>query len=62
MRARALLLAALAGAAACRAADPCPVGENVRGHENVEWSVAYAFHLTDAKKDLPRVLLVGDSI
>lgn len=62
MRARALLLAALACAAACRAADPCPVGENVRGHENVEWSIGYAFHLTDAKKDLPRVLLVGDSI
>ncbi len=45
-----------------RAADPCPVSENIRGHENVEWSVAYAFHLTDANKDLPRVLLVGDSI
>jgi len=40
----------------------CPVGENVRGHENTEWSIAYAFHLIDDKKDLPRVLLVGDSI
>lgn len=39
-----------------------PVFENVRGHENIEWSGAYAFNLTDGKKDLPRVLLVGDSI
>ena len=43
-------------------AEKCPVSENVRGHENVEWSIGYAFHLTDAKKGLPRVLLVGDSI
>ncbi len=40
----------------------CPVAQNIRGHENVEWSISYAFHLTDAHKDLPRVLLVGDSI
>ena len=40
----------------------CPVSANVRGHENVEWSTAYAFGLTDETKDLPRVLLVGDSI
>lgn len=40
----------------------CPVSENLRGHENVEWSISYAFHLTDRNKDLPRVLLVGDSI
>ena len=40
----------------------CPVAVNVRGHENIEWSTAYAFGLTDATKDLPRVLLVGDSI
>jgi len=42
--------------------EKCPVSENVRGHENVEWQIAYAFHLTDGKKNLPRVLLVGDSI
>lgn len=36
--------------------------ETVRTHENIEWSTGYAFHLTDAKKSLPRVLLVGDSI
>ena len=42
--------------------EECPVSENVRGHENVEWSIAYAYGLTDAAKDLPRVLLVGDSI
>jgi len=42
--------------------EKCPVNPNVRGHENVEWSIGYAYHLTDAKKGLPRVLLVGDSI
>lgn len=42
--------------------DSCPVGENVRGHENTEWSIGYGFHLTDKNRDLPRVLLVGDSI
>lgn len=54
-------LAALAFAA--RAEVACPVSENVRGHENIEWSIAYGYNLTDkTKKDLPRVLLVGDSI
>ena len=40
----------------------CPVSTNVRGHENIEWSTAYAYGLTDGTKDLPRVLLIGDSI
>lgn len=40
----------------------CPVGLNVHGHENTEWSISYAFHLTDSEKNLPRALLVGDSI
>ena len=39
-----------------------PVSDNLRGHENTEWSTSYGFHLTDGKKDLPRVLLIGDSI
>lgn len=39
-----------------------PVSENLRGHENTEWATSYAYNLTDAKKTLPRVLLVGDSI
>ena len=43
-------------------AQKCPVSEKVRGHENTEWQIAYAYHLTDANKGLPRVLLVGDSI
>ena len=43
-------------------AEDCPVSANVRGHENTEWSRSYAYHLTDARKSLPRVLLVGDSI
>ena len=42
--------------------EKCPVSANVRGHENIEWSISYAFHLTDSRKDLPRALLVGDSI
>ena len=48
--------------AADEIAEKYPVAENVRGHENTEWSISYAYHLTDAKKSLPRVLLVGDSI
>lgn len=40
----------------------CPVSENMRGHENIEWSQSYGYHLTDEMKSLPRVLLVGDSI
>ena len=43
-------------------AQKCPVSEKVRGHENTEWQIAYAYHLTDGSKNLPRVLLVGDSI
>lgn len=43
-----LLIAVCAGAAQVR--------------ENIEWSIGYGFHMTDAKKNLPRVLLVGDSI
>ena len=55
--------ATLVGGATAAASDvACPVSDNVRGHENIEWSVAYAYGLTDATKDLPRVLLVGDSI
>lgn len=60
MKLRSIALA-LAGGLVC-AAEQCPVSENIRGHENIEWSVGYAFHLTDAKRELPRVLLVGDSI
>lgn len=51
-----------AGAPTDEIAAKCPVSENVRGHENTEWSISYAYHLTDKKKDLPRVLLIGDSI
>ena len=40
----------------------CPVSVNLRGHENTEWSQSYAYHLVDGRKNLPRVLLVGDSI
>lgn len=57
-----ILQASSVWAGAETACTMCPVGENVRGHENVEWSIAYAYHMIDANKDLPRVLLVGDSI
>ena len=40
----------------------CPISDRVRGHENIEWSTAYAYGLTDKTRNLPRVLLVGDSI
>ena len=40
----------------------CPVSDNLRGHENIEWSISYAFGLTDATREQPRVLLIGDSI
>ena len=43
-------------------AETNPVGENFRGHENQEWNEYRAFHLTDEKRDLPRFLLIGDSI
>ena len=56
------VVAVVLAALPVRADDPCPVNPNVRGHENVEWSIGYGFHLTDAQKGLPRVLLVGDSI
>jgi len=55
-------LAIMATASMFAQDDTCPVNPNVRGHENTEWSIGYAFHLTDAMKGLPRVLLVGDSI
>ena len=42
--------------------EKCPVSTNVRGHENIEWSIAYAYGLADETSGLPRVLLVGDSI
>ena len=42
--------------------EKCPVSANVRGHENTEWSRAYAYHLADGRMSNPRVLLVGDSI
>ena len=44
------------------AEEPNPGSDYLRGHENIEWSIGYAFHLTDGRKNLPRVLLVGDSI
>lgn len=33
-----------------------------RGHENIEWSTSYAYGLIDRSRNLPRVLLIGDSI
>ena len=65
-----LLMAAVVGLGFVRCANcatpeelvECPVSDKLRGHENVEWSKAYAFNLTDDKKDLPRVFLIGDSI
>lgn len=57
-----LSIAAICAFALAGFSDTCPVSENVRGHENIEWSISYAYGLTDETKNLPRVLLVGDSI
>lgn len=65
MKTRSFFVAFLAAACAFAStggAEPCPVSERVRGHENIEWSISYAYGLTDATRDLPRVLLIGDSI
>ena len=43
-------------------AEDVPVNPNIAGRENIEWSISYAYHLTDNQKERPRVLLVGDSI
>jgi len=53
---------ASAWAAGAESTFEFPVSENMRGHENIEWSMSYAFGLTDKTRNLPRVLLVGDSI
>lgn len=39
-----------------------PVSENLRGHEDIEWSTSYAYDLVKSGCERPRVLLVGDSI
>ena len=59
------ILAALALPASAFAdsiAERYPVAENVRGHENTEWSTSYAYHLTDAnardvRRDLRRAAI-----
>ena len=66
-----VILAAVCAACACSAMAEkvksaaelveCPVSENLRGHEDIEWSVGYGFGFV-AHPELPRVLLVGDSI
>ena len=58
-----MMMGILLLAASFAAGGDTPVSEKYRGHENVEWSISYAFGLTEPKeKDLPRVLIVGDSI
>lgn len=44
-----------------REASGAPVPTNLRGHEDIEWSVGYGFGYV-SRPDLPRVLLVGDSV
>lgn len=39
-----------------------PVSSVTAGRENIEWSTAYSYHVTDGRSRLPRVLLIGDSI
>lgn len=59
---RRTLVAFAFGAVVTSFAVDCPVSTNVCGHENTEWSIGYAYHLTDELGKLPRVLLIGDSI
>ncbi len=56
------ILAAAVAYAALGGDGNCPVAENKGGRENIEWSMYYAFGMTDETRNLPRVLLVGDSI
>lgn len=52
------ILAAVIAFAAFGNDEKCPISENVRGHENIEWSISYAYGLTDAtngKKSGPSV-------
>ena len=46
----------------CEQGEECPVTAAIERRENIEWSIHYAYHVTDGNKALPRVLLVGDSI
>jgi len=39
-----------------------PASSVFRVHENTEWSTSYGYGLIDGSRNLPRVLLVGDSI
>lgn len=55
-------LCATSALAAAGADGGCPVSVNLCGYENTEWSRSYAYHLVDGRKNLPRALLVGDSI
>ena len=40
----------------------CPVSMRVRGHERTEWSVDYGYDFDYEHRNVPRTLLVGDSI
>ena len=60
----AFLLQAVGGVVADKAAASFkyPVTVVKDGRENIEWSTAYSYHVTDGRSSLPRVLLIGDSI
>ena len=56
------ILAAAVAFAAFGNDGNCPISENRSWRENIEWTMYYAFGMTDETRNLPRVLLVGDSI
>ena len=62
MKNHVLSIAAACALISSACAEKCPVSQNVRGHENIEWSISYAYGLTDGTRNLPRVLMIGDSI
>ena len=45
-------MSAAVALAADEIAEKYPVAENVRGHENTEWSISYACHYQDAGYEL----------
>ena len=50
------------GLEASAGATEHPVSERCGWHENQDWFEFRGFHYTDAKKNLPRVFLLGDSL
>lgn len=67
MKTAGAMMAAVLSAVALRAETAAethayPISPDEGGRENTEWFQFYSFHVRDGDRDLPRVLLIGDSI